>query len=222
MTTTLSQQIYKNGLAKSVIAAGGSVHPLIIPADLSGTGLMNPSIYIDGQTILVNLRHVNYTLWHSEHKKFEHRYGPLQYLHPETDIHLRTWNYMCVLNPDLTIRHVAKVDTSECDKDPIWEFVGLEDARLIRWDHKLWLTGVRRDTTTHGEGRMELSEINMFLDQVKETTRKRIPALGDNTSYCEKNWMPVLDQPFTYVKWTNPTEVVKYDINTGQTHTIVV
>jgi hypothetical protein len=181
---------------------------------------MNPSVLVDGQTILVNLRHVNYTLWHSEHKKFEHRYGPLQYLHPENDIHLRTWNYMCVLNPDLTIKQVTKVDTSDHDKDPIWEFVGLEDARLIRWDHKLWLTGVRRDTTTHGEGRMELSEIEIFLDQVQEKRRKRIPALGDNTSYCEKNWMPVLDQQFTYVKWTNPTEVVKYDINTGQTHTV--
>ncbi len=220
MTTSLSQQIYKNGLAKPVIAAGGSVHPLIIPADSSGTGLMNPSIYIDGQTILVNLRHVNYTLWHSEHKKFEHRYGPLQYLHPENDIHLRTWNYMCIMNPDLTIKQVTKVDTSAHDKDPIWEFIGLEDARLVRWDHKLWLTGVRRDTTTHGEGRMELSEINMFLDRVTEDSRKRIPAPGDNTSYCEKNWMPVLDQPFTYVKWSNPTEVVKYDIDTGQTHTI--
>jgi hypothetical protein len=90
VTTSLSQQIYKNGLAKPVIAAGGSIQPLIIPADSSGTGLMNPSVYVDGQTILVNLRHVNYTLWHSEHKKFEHRYGPLQYLHPENDIHLRT------------------------------------------------------------------------------------------------------------------------------------
>ena len=220
VTTSLSQQIYKNGLAKPAIAAGGSIQPLIIPADLSGTGLMNPSVYVDGQTILVNLRHVNYTLWHSEHKKFEHRYGPLQYLHPENDIHLRTWNYMCVLNPDLTIKQVMKVDTSACDKEPIWEFVGLEDARLMRWDHKLWLTGVRRDTTTHGEGRMELSEITISPDQTKENRRKRIPALGDNTSYCEKNWMPVLDQQFTYVKWTNPTEVVKYDINTGQTHTV--
>jgi hypothetical protein len=67
---------------------------------------------------------------------------------------------------------------------------------------------------------MELSEITISPDQTKETRRKRIPALGDNTSYCEKNWMPVLDQQFTYVKWTNPTEVVKYDIDTGQTHTI--
>ena len=220
MTTSLSQQIYKNGLAKPAIAAGGIIQPLIIPADSSGTGLMNPSVYVDGQTILVNLRHVNYTLWHSEHKKFEHRYGPLQYLHPENDIHLRTWNYMCVLNPNLTIKQVMNVDTSTCDKEPMWEFVGLEDARLMRWDHKLWLTGVRRDTTTHGEGRMELSEITISPDQTKEQRRKRIPALGDNTSYCEKNWMPVLDQQFTYVKWSNPTEVVKYDINTGQTHTI--
>ena len=220
MTTSLSQQIYKNGLAKPAIAAGGIIQPLIIPADSSGTGLMNPSVYVDGQTILVNLRHVNYTLWHSEHKKFEHRYGPLQYLHPENDIHLRTWNYMCVLNPNLTIKQVMNVDTSTCDKEPMWEFVGLEDARLMRWDHKLWLTGVRRDTTTHGEGRMELSEITISPDQTKEQRRKRIPALGDNTSYCEKNWMPVLDQQFTYVKWTNPTEVVKYDINTGQTHTV--
>lgn len=221
--TTLSQQIYKDGLAKPVIAAGGSIHPLIIPAELtSGTGLMNPSIYVDGQTLLVNLRHVNYTLWHSEHKKFEHRYGPLQYLHPENDIHLRTWNYMCIMNPDLTINKVISVDTSNCDQTPIWEFVGLEDARLLRWDEKLWLTGVRRDTTTHGEGRMELSEISINTEQVLELQRKRIPALGDNTSYCEKNWMPVLDQPYTYVKWTNPTEVVKYDIDTGQTHTVFV
>jgi hypothetical protein len=80
---TLSQQIYQNGLTKPVIAAGGTIHPLIIPAELTnGTGLMNPSIFIDGDRILVNLRHVNYTLWHSENKKFEHRYGPLQYLHP--------------------------------------------------------------------------------------------------------------------------------------------
>jgi len=219
--TILSRQIYKDGLAKPIIAAGGSIHPLIIPAKLtSGTGLMNPSVYVDGQTLLVNLRHVNYTLWHSEHKKFEHRYGPLQYLHPENDIHLRTWNYMCIMNPDLTINNVINVDTSKCDQTPIWEFVGLEDARLLRWDNKLWLTGVRRDTTTHGEGRMELSEISINTNQVLELQRKRIPALGDNTSYCEKNWMPVLDQPYTYVKWTNPTEVVKYDINTGQTNTI--
>ena len=113
---TLSQQIYQNGLTKPVIAAGGTINPLIIPAELTnGTGLMNPSIFIDGDRILVNLRHVNYTLWHSENKKFEHRYGPLQYLHPENDRHLRTWNYLLTMNPDMTIATTQAIDTSAHD-----------------------------------------------------------------------------------------------------------
>jgi hypothetical protein len=218
---TLSQQIYQNGLTKPVIAAGGTIHPLIIPAELTnGTGLMNPSIFIDGDKILVNLRHVNYTLWHSENKKFEHRYGPLQYLHPENDQHLRTWNYLLTMNPDMTIATTHAIDTSGHDVEPIWTFVGLEDARIQRWDDRLWITGVRRDTTTNGQGRMELSELEITDTGVREILRRRIPAPGANDTYCEKNWMPVLDQPYTYVKWSNPTEVVKYDLETGTTVTI--
>ena len=181
---------------------------------------MNPSIYQDGTELLVNIRHVNYTLYHSENKKFQHRYGPLQYLHPENDRHLRTWNYVARLNPDLTIRTVHQVDTARLDVTPIWEFVGLEDARLFRWNDRLYLSGVRRDTTTNGQGRMELSEIELASDQVKEISRVRIPAPAPDTSYCEKNWMPILDQPFHYVKWSNPTEVVRYDPDTGTTHTV--
>jgi len=218
---TLSTLIYKQGLVKPALDAGGSIHPLIIPAELTnGTGLMNPSIYQDGNTLLVNIRHVNYTLYHSENKKFQHRYGPLQYLHPENDIHLRTWNYVAVLNPDLTIRAVNQVDTSALDVEPIWEFVGLEDARLFRWNNRLYLSGVRRDTTTNGQGRMELSEITADLNIVREIYRTRIPAPAPDNSYCEKNWMPILDQPFHYVKWTNPTEVVRYDPDTKTTTTV--
>ncbi|MFM6371478.1 MAG: hypothetical protein ACKPGN_25205, partial [Dolichospermum sp.] len=43
-----------------------------------------------------------------------------------------------------------------------------------------------------------------------EKSRDRIPAPGSNDSYCEKNWMPILDKPYHYIKWTNPTEVVEY------------
>lgn len=217
----LSTQIYNLGLVKTVLDAGGSIHPLIIPAEITnGTGLMNPSIYIDGDDIILNLRHVNYTLYHSENKKFQHRYGPLQYLHPENDRHLRTWNYFAKLNPDLTIKTITSIDTSKFDVDPLWEFVGLEDARLFRWDSKLYISGVRRDTTTNGEGRMELSELSVNGNVVKEISRTRIPAPGDNNTYCEKNWMPVIDQPGNYIKWSNPTELVNYDIKTGVTNTV--
>lgn len=209
------------GLVKTAIDQGGSIHPLIISADkTNGTGLMNPSIYVDGNTLLVNIRHVNYTLYHSENKKFQHRYGPLQYLHPENDRHLRTWNYLGILNDDLSLRQVIDIDTTKFDVEPLWEFVGLEDARLFRWDNKLWLCGVRRDTTTNGQGRMELSQLHAKTDLVREIKRQRLPAPGANDTYCEKNWMPVLDRPFHYVKWTNPTEVVHYDINTNTTTTV--
>ena len=200
-------------LAKFALERGGSIHPLIIPAELTnGTGLMNPSILIDGGKILVNIRHVNYTFFHSEKKLFQHPWGPLTYLHPENDIHLRTDNFYCELDDNFEITRFNKIDTSKFDTyEPMWDFVGLEDVRLIRWDGKLYITGVRRDTTTNGQGRMELSEIVVSKHNVTEVSRFRIPPPNDMNSYCEKNWMPVLDMPYHYIKWTNPTELVGVD-----------
>ena len=53
-------------LVEKAVQHGGKLAPLVIPHGLtSGTGLMNPSIFIDDKgNILVNLRHVNYTLYH--------------------------------------------------------------------------------------------------------------------------------------------------------------
>jgi hypothetical protein len=52
---------------------------------------------------------------------------------------------------------------------------------------------------------MELSKIK----NNKEVSRFRIPTPFNKESYCEKNWMPILDMPFHYVKWCNPVEIVK-------------
>lgn len=207
-------------LAKLVIDNGGDIFPLIIPTEQTGgTGLMNPSIFIDGEDILCNVRHVNYTLIHCEGTQvFANRYGPLSYLNPENDLHLKTNNFMCELNTDLTIKRYEKIDTSKCDITPMWEFHGLEDARITKWNDKLWISGVRRDTTHNGQGRMELSEI----ENNKEINRYRIEAPINTGSYCEKNWMVVNDLPFHYVKWANPTEVVKADINTLQSEQVVL
>ena len=209
-----------NNLVKKVLDSGGSITPLLIPSDLTnGTGLMNPSIYVDKGKLILNLRHVNYTLYHCEGEQlFINRWGPLAYLNPENDIHLRTTNWLCELNDDLTIKNWNKVDTSKLDVEPVWEFIGLEDGRLVRWDDKLYLCGVRRDTKTNGEGRMELSE----LKKHKEIKRSRIEPPNDPNSYCEKNWMPVIDMPYHFVKWTNPTEVVKVNPETNTSETVVL
>lgn len=203
-------------ICEQSILKGGKITPLILPFKVTdGLGLTNPTILKIEDKLYVNIRHVGYALYHSEkEQKFQSPYGSLCYLNPEDDVTLTTKNFICELNSDtLEIINYKEVDTSMLDVKPLWEFVGLEDARLVNWDNKIQLTGVRRDTTTNGVGRMELSELK---NNFKEISRKRIESI-DTNSYCEKNWMPILDMPYHYVKWTSPTEVVKYDINTGIT-----
>lgn len=214
-------------LVQKAVAHGGKLAPLVIPHGLTaGTGLMNPSVFIDDNgEILVNLRHVNYTLYHAENEqKFPSPFGPLSYLHPEKDQRLVTVNYLCHLNYDLEIIKHAKVDTSELDVEPIWTFVGEEDCRLVQWDKDYYLIGVRRDTTTNGQGRMEYSKIKIDWSSwsVKEVSRVRINAPAPNTSYCEKNWVPIIDKPWHFIKWTMPTELVKADPLTGECEQIFV
>lgn len=199
-------------LVQKSVSNGGKLAPLVIPKGLtSGTGLMNPSVYIDNDgDILVNLRHVNYTLYHSENnQKFPSRWGPLSYLHPERDQRLVTENYLCRLNKDLEMTDFTRVEMLTLHK-PIWEFVGLEDARVVQWEKDYYLIGVRRDTTTNGVGRMEYTKIKLDKEKwtAKEVQRQRIASTGADDSYCEKNWMPIVDKPYRFVKWSMPTEIV--------------
>lgn len=204
-------------LVQRAIDEGGKLAPIVIPHGLtSGTGLMNPSVFVDGDQIIVNLRHVNYTLYHAEaSQRFPSPWGPLSYLHPEKDRALRTENYLCWLNDDLQVIRHEQVEMQQLH-EPIWEFTGLEDCRLAKWDDSYWLIGVRRDTTTNGEGRMEYTR----LEDGKEVQRVRIPAPAPNDSYCEKNWVPVLSRPYHFIKWTCPTELVYADPEAGTCVTV--
>ena len=205
--------------AKLALKNGGVIKSLLINfQDLSGPSLMNPSVLVVDGKILVNIRNVNYTLYHSELNRFEHMWGPLSYIHPENDMHLRTTNYIAELNDDLDIIQYTKIDTSQFDNyKPQWDFVGLEDCRLVEWENKLYLCGVRRDLDTKGTGRMELSEIVINGSTVKEVSRYRIPGPPPDTEYCMKNCTPILDKPFHLLKWTNPTALMKFDISGKET-----
>ena len=200
-------------LVHKSVSQGGKLAPLILPhSHTLGMGLMNPSIFIDDDgDILVNIRHVNYTLYHSEKdQRFFSPWGPLSYLHPERDQRLVTTNYIGRLDKDYNLINFTKVDYSRFDVPPIWEFVGEEDCRITQWDGNYYLIGVRRDTTPNGQGRMEYSKIELDKTNwtAKEVQRVRIPPPVDVNSYCEKNWMPILDMPYHFVKWAMPTEVV--------------
>jgi hypothetical protein len=212
-----------------MLCSKGTLTPLFIPlAPNLGPSFTNPSILTNPitQEVWVNLRNLNYILYHSELGNFEHPWGPIVYLHPENDIKLKTTNVLCKMAPDLSrIEWYSPIDTSALDVEPMWEFHGLEDGRLINWDGKTYLCGVRRDTTPNGVGRMELSElaIDDKTHKVSEISRYRIPIPGPNpdASYCEKNWVPILDRPYEFIKWSNPTEVVKvnpHGLPTTTTH----
>lgn len=207
-------------LTKFVIDRGGKIKPLLVPYELSkGTGLMNPSILIEDGRILMNVRGVQYLILHSENKQFfNSKWGPLAYMNPENDMHLRTTNFFVELDEEMNPIQITQADTSKLDIPPVWEFIGLEDVRLVHWDDKFWYCGVRRDTKPNGEGRIELSEMSITKDSVKEINRYRIEPPVQ--SYCEKNWMPIVDKPFHFVKWTNPTEIVEVDVTTQLSRTI--
>ena len=179
---------------------------------------MNPSIFIDDDgDILCVLRHINYTLYHAEHEmRFPSIWGPLSYLHPEQDQHLRTKNYLCKLNNQFEVERYCEIEMLNLH-EPIWEFVGLEDARLTQWDGNYYISGVRRDTTPNGQGRMEICQIDIDKEAwtAKEVARDRIEVI-DTSSYCEKNWMPILDRSKHFVKWCNPTEIVYADANPAE------
>lgn len=208
-------------MEKSLVALaledGGSIHPLLIdPKQSGGLGLCNASIFKDEgeDNYLINVRNVSYTLHHADgDQKYQTPWGPLNYVRPDNDAKLRTWNYVGQLDKNgksiAGVKFAFQVDTAKFKKKPKWTFVGLEDARIVRWDKKLYIIGCRRDIKEDGESRMEMSEIELLEDGVKEVNRHRINAPVDKDSYCEKNWMPVLDMPNHFVKWVNPTEVVE-------------
>lgn len=217
--------LHIGGLAAYALKRGGSLHPIIVPKHALGneTGLMNPSVFVHKGKVLINVRHVNYILYHSEAKKFPHQWGPLVYVHPQNDVTLTTHNVMCELDSNLNVARASRVQMDFDTGKPTWNFIGLEDARLFEWEDRLFLCGVRRDAyNDKGKGRMEMAEIELIDGEWREVSRNPIPAPGDDSSYCEKNWMPVLDMPWHFVKWTNPTQVVRFDIEKGTTHEVVL
>lgn len=207
---------------KYCILQGGEIFPLNVSAeDSAHLGICNPSIFDDNGKVYLTLRNVNYMLYDNKNTDYQTFYGEMIYTTPDDDIKLRTRNYICEydINENI-IKDYKLIDTSDFDVEPVWDFVGHEDVRIVKWNGKLYVSGCRRDVKPDGESRMELSEIDPFTGI--EISRVRIKAPGDNSSYCEKNWVPVLDKPYHYIKWTNPTELVKVDPITGDCESIFI
>ena len=215
-------QPQESNFAKYCLNRRAVIKDLVIPVDNTNwPGICNPSILNDDGKLKLVLRNVNYALNASyyDNKNWD-SWGVLHYIIPNKDHagkHLRTQNFICDIDDDCMITNYNLVKTNKYDKKPKWEFVGHEDARLVRWDGRLYMSGVRRDDNTTGVGRMSLCGID---DKCNEVIRKKID--GPNLGYCEKNWMAITDMPYCYVRTTHPiTEIVKVDPKSGKYSTIL-
>ena len=207
----------ESSLISRAMDKGGSVHPLLIDSSCLGhLPICNPSILEleKDAKYLLNLRWVAYYLHHSEEKqKYQTPWGPLCYVRPDQDPHLRTENYICDLNLDsMEVENPRKIDTRFFQEPTPWDFVGLEDIRLTSWNGNIYGSGVRR-FAPDGKGRMQISKLDISKKSATESERFFVEAPVDKEAYCEKNWMAVLDKPFNFVKWCSPLEVVEANIS---------
>lgn len=207
-------------LASLALDCGGSIRKLYLP-DTKVVSQTNPSVAVCNGRLLTIIRGLNYVLWQAS--RFPCAWGPLAYMHPENDRTLTTTNYLAELDPTtLEVTRFTEIRTDALDELPLWQFIGKEDARLSWWNNQIWISGVRRDNNPTGIGRMETSRIEVDWDAFTavEVERHLIP-VPSGDSYCEKNWMPVADLPFHYVKWTQPTELVRANLD-GTTESLSI
>lgn len=202
--------IKRFGFVKFAIDNGAIIKNIIVPSKLTnGTGIFNPSITkYNGHTYFV-VRHVDFTVWASNTCEFTSMHGPMVNAQYEMH-HWSTRNYVGEFDSEYNVKWVSVVDTSKFDAPPLARFVGLEDCRLVVWNDSLLLVGCRRDHSPTVEGRIEVSEIVIDDKKVIEISRTQMPVIEGNYTFCEKNWMPLVDHPYNFVRWANPTQVVEY------------
>ena len=85
---------------------------------------------------------------------------------------------------------------------------GLEDARFVVWDNKMYVYGTRFDVI-EGKGIIVIYELND-----KQEVCSVINVCNEDT-YIEKNWMAIPDKPFHFIYDCNISQVVKVDRNSG-------
>ena len=87
---------------------------------------------------------------------------------------------------------------------------GFEDARLVNWHNRLFLSATIRDYNTGGMGRITLVELDKHYEEVNHYILEG--TCGD-TSFCEKNYICVNNKPFHYIVSVEPTVVNRYSLS---------
>jgi hypothetical protein len=165
----------------------------------------NPSIVYDEKRdcFWLNIRKTSYTL-HTTNKDYNPggHWGDLIYsICSDRGSRLETTNAVACLKDPMFSKFEYKY-IKEIERPHIWDFVGNEDVRLAVWNNKLYETYIIRDDNKTGVSRVHYSELDP--ETMEEKTKVRLAGRNNDTSYCEKNWMPVADRPFTFISEADP------------------
>lgn len=177
----------------------------------------NPSICYDKEldSFYINIRNTNYTL-KKRKKDNANIYKPVGEGIWEGKGPFRgepvykTRNFIGVCKDPMT----DDINWNQVTEEPrkqLCPWIGLEDCRISRWNGKTYLSGCRRDWNTGRIGRIELQELNKNFHEVRSM---RFNGPNNDNSSCEKNHMPIDNDPFTFVVCTYPTIVCKQTLDT--------
>jgi len=204
---------YKNFVGYCV-GSGGDLDIIYNQGIISSQypSICNSTVYNDNNKILTNIRNVNFIQhFERENKISQCYYGSLCYITRDDDNKLRTINYLGEINEDLDTLNVRKFNIKETEC-PQFEMVGVEDIRLVRWDGILYGIGCNRDFDKSGYCQMVMIEIN----EEDGSEKRRIYINNPEGAIVEKNWVPIIDKPYHFMRWFNPMQIVKVNPLNGE------
>ncbi len=202
-------------LVELALKHGGRLVPITLdPAITQGRPLLNPSVTVyEEDKLLVTLRMTNFMLKpeFSKHRR-RHEHEKIS----ENAENFISENFALLYDSNLELIKYSRISLSP--RDSHWHYQGLEDLRIAVWNNRIYVSGTRRDFQGDGKGRIEIYELSESHDESSWLEKSQIiPSLPQNElSHIEKNWAPISDLPFSFVRWNLPTQLVHVkEIETG-------
>ena len=194
-----------NSLVKYVLENGGKDYNIMYPQhELQGKYCScNSTCIWTNEGLLINSRAINYRkLFQNDDIDYCSDKANQTYIFNNNGVYSRNL-VMMYKNGDFRFLGETEYSPSVCST----YYMGLEDCRFVSWNQKIYAYGTRWDKV-QDKGCICIHELDYGLNPVKEIIVEPL-----FNSVCEKNWLAVQDQPFTFIYTVNPTVVIKVDEN---------
>ena len=215
----IDNYIKEHGLVKWLIINGGDVYTFGVNKEDTDRRFIlqfNPGIALNDDRLIASVRTVDYSIWMAADKDIAVSCEDFKYM---SDDEIHSELYVCDTDKDnISLDNFKLIDIKRPGNFTTYK--GIEDCRLVVWDGELYASGTSRNGTDDWTTRIHLSHLKKDSSgNYYEDRFYIVPADEENKPSCEKNWMPVNDMPFTWIKWTNPTTVIRFDPQTRQVTT---